>query len=336
MKSNAAQSTWTLPMRMMLIRGVRGLKWSVQVALVQSVLLLLAGPAHAAATGTKQREYPHDFEAVWAATIGALQGHGDPIVYSDKPGGIITTGFKAEEDEEWHHKFNLLFVRNGEEATNISVTCNVESLGNHGLTWKDQKSDGSRETQLLEAITRRLQPSGAAEDVSESNCRANFAVKGSIVRGTTFSSFDEFPALDQATAVDALIASLLHEALSLVNTDKSNGTISATGRSSSGRPYPLDSCVVPMSGGFRVSFVLDLPCVVQPHRAPVRARRPARPYPGCWFGRPPWSRLEDASETRWSVSRRRVLSRCAQFRAARNTARVAGYCRTDPGCSAAP
>lgn len=256
--------------RIAVARCTVAFKTLAHLAFVAIVLILVNVPAKAAATGTKQKDYPHNFDAVWTATIGALQGHGDPIIYSDKQGGIITTGFKAEEDEEWHHKFNLLFVRNGEESTNISVTCNVESLGNHGLTWKDERSDGTRETQLLESIARRLQPSGAAEDVSESNCRANFSVKGSIVRGTTFSSFDEFSALNQTTAVDALIASILRASLSLVNTDKNNGTVSATGQSASGKPYPLDFSVVPISGGVRVSAVRKLSVGVHANEEPVR------------------------------------------------------------------
>lgn len=112
-------------------------------------------------TLTPQKQYPRDFEAVWTAAIGVLQEHGDPIINSDKANGIITTDFKADEDA-WHHKFSLLLVRKGETSTSVSVTCIVEKMsksafaGKYGK-WEDKKSDGKRETQLLEAIAQRLQ-----------------------------------------------------------------------------------------------------------------------------------------------------------------------------------
>lgn len=107
-----------------------------------------------------KKEYPRDFEAVWAAAIGVLHEHGDPIIYNDKANGIITTDFKSEEDT-WRHKFNLLLVRKGETSTSVSVTCIVEKMIKSAFirygNWEDKKSDGKRESQLLSDIGQRLQ-----------------------------------------------------------------------------------------------------------------------------------------------------------------------------------
>lgn len=258
MKDNPAQATLPPIPRMMVARCTKAFKLLAHLAIV-SILLLLAGPAWAAATGAKQKEYPQDFETVWTAAMGALQGHGYPIIYSDKPSGTITTDYKVdEEDTEWHHKFNLLLVRNGEEATNISVTCTFEKRSDRGLAWEDVASDGSHETKLLAAIARRLQPGGVAVDNADMNCRANFSIKGSVVRGTTYASFEEFQALAQAPAIDALVSSISRESLALLSSDKSTGTVSATGQSAGGRSYGLDFAVVPVSGGVRVSVVRKL------------------------------------------------------------------------------
>lgn len=265
MGNRSEQSSLISSPPMALFRCARVIRLFVRLAVVQGVLLLIAGSAQAAATGTKQKEYPQDFETVWAATMGALQGHGDPIIFSDKVGGTITTDFKAEEDQDWRHKFNLLLVRNGDEATSISVTCTVENHrqshsfnARSGLTWEDAKSDGTRETQLLDAITRRLQPGGAAAETSDSNCRANFSIKGSVVRGTTYMTFDEFQGLTQMAAIDALIASLGRESFAILSTDKNAGVIRATRQPEGGKPRPLDFSVVPISGGARVSVVQKL------------------------------------------------------------------------------
>lgn len=203
--------------------------------LVQSLLLLLAAPAQATATA-KRKEFPQTFDTVWTAAMGALQGHGYPIIYSDKPSGTITTDYKVdEEDTEWHHKFHLLLVRNGEEATNISVTCTFEKRSDRGLAWEDVESDGSHEAKILAVIARRLQPGGVAVDNADMNCRANFSIKGSVVRGTTYATFEEFQALAPAPATDALIASISQESLAVVSADKNAGILSATGQSPRGK-----------------------------------------------------------------------------------------------------
>jgi hypothetical protein len=217
--------------------------------------MLLVGiqvqPANAA-----QRSDPHNFEVVWAASVGALQGRADPIIYGDKVSGLITTDYKAE-DEDYRHKFNLLLVRNA-ETTTVSVTCIVEEHhGSRAFTaagWQSAPSDGSRENRLLDAISRRLEPGGSGADTSDSNCRANFKVGGSMVRGTTYSTYAELTGLTQLQAIDQLLSVMSSQSLVVVSADKTSGEVSATQQSSpGGKTNTLDFTVTAISGGVRVA-----------------------------------------------------------------------------------
>jgi len=206
MKNNLAQPTRASTQWMMVVRCSHAVRLLLNLAVVQAVLLLVAGFAQADPAGTAQKEYPRDFETVWTVTIGVLQERGDPIIHSDKASGVITTDYKAEEGA-WRHKFNLLLVRKGEAATNVSVTCTVEKMsksafvGKYGK-WEDKKSDGTRETQLLEAISQRLQ-SGSS---------------------TTLIPQREYPR-DFEAVWTAAIGVLQEHGDPIINSDKANGII---------------------------------------------------------------------------------------------------------------
>ncbi len=138
--------------------------------------LFVAGFADADAPSLK--EYSRDFDSVWTATIEVLQVRGDPIVHSDKGNGIITTDYKAEEGA-WRHKFSLLLTRKGELGTTVSVTCALEKMsksafaGKYGK-WEDKKSDGTRESQLLEAIAQRLQSGTPSASIPQRDFQRDF------------------------------------------------------------------------------------------------------------------------------------------------------------------
>jgi len=201
---NTSLRRWAvrLPYRL----GCRRLHVKFSNSLILIALFIVGVPIHAA-TGV-QKTFPTNFDAVWAATIGALQVRGDPIIYSERTTGIITTDYKTE-DEDWRHKFNLLLTRS-RDTTTVSVSCIVEEHhGSRAFTaagWEDSKSNGSRENQLLDAIARRLRPGGAAADMADANCKNNFYVKGSVVRGTTYGTFVEVPGLSVPAAIDRLMA----------------------------------------------------------------------------------------------------------------------------------
>ncbi len=227
------------------------------VTLAMCLLIFCAQSAGAQTAGAVQRSYSYDYEAVWAATIGALQGRGDAIIYSDKPTGIVTTDYKVE-DEEWRHKFNLLLVNNG-NTTNVSVSSVVEKFSGSGAFsaegWDADRSDGVREARLLDSIDRRLQPGGAAADLADTHCRSNFTVGGSMVRGSTYSTFVEFPGLSQASAIEALISAISSDSLTVLTTDKSTGTVSASGEFDNGKSYVLNFTLTSTAGSTRVKVV---------------------------------------------------------------------------------
>jgi hypothetical protein len=207
MKTDFPQVTRTpsrMPMATPFVHFYRLLLLNLAVA--QILFLVIGAFIHTNAAGIPQKEYPHDFEAVWTATIGVLQEHGDPIIHSDKASGVITTDYKAEEGA-WRHKFNLLLVKKGEAVTNVSVTCTVEKMsksafvGKYGK-WEDKKSDDRRETQLLEAIAQRLQ-SGSS---------------------TTVTPQKEYPK-DFEAVWTAAIGVLQEHGDPIINSDKTNGII---------------------------------------------------------------------------------------------------------------
>lgn len=140
--------------------------------------MLCVGFMYADTGAASQKEYSRDFDAVWTATIAVLQEHGDPIIHSDKASGIITTDYKAEEGA-WRHKFSLLLARKGDSSTSVSVTCAVEKMsksafaGKYGK-WEDKKSDGTRETQLLEAISQRLQSGTSSVSIPQRDYAGDF------------------------------------------------------------------------------------------------------------------------------------------------------------------
>jgi hypothetical protein len=174
-------------------------------AAISTILCVLtAGFAHA--DTSSQKEYSRDFDAVWTATIGVLQENGDPIVHSDRANGIITTDYKAEEGA-WRHKFSLLLTRKGESGTTVSVTSTVEKMsksafaGKYGK-WEDKKSDGTRESRLLEAIAQRLQSGNSATAIPQK----------------------EYPR-DFETVWTAAITVLQRRGDPIINSDKANGII---------------------------------------------------------------------------------------------------------------
>jgi hypothetical protein len=206
---------------------------------------------------------------VWAAVVGALQGRGYTIVLSDKTAGVVTTDFKIEQDESWRHKLNVLIVKDGDE-TNVSVTSTVQNQRSNrafaalslGVVrtheWTEQPSDGTRETELLQALTKRLQPGGAAIDSAEANCNANFTIRGAVIRGTTYETFEEFQRLTQDVAIGALTTSLPNQ-LTLVSVDKAAGLIKAQGLSPNGKSFTREYTVTAVPGGVRVNIAQKLP-----------------------------------------------------------------------------
>ncbi|MEA2490897.1 MAG: hypothetical protein QOH21_2689 [Acidobacteriota bacterium] len=217
-------------------------------------LFFVGAPARAA--GTSQKTFNYQYDSVWAAAIGALQARGSAIIHSDKTTGVITTDYKVDQqDDELRYKFNLLLVKRG-DSTNVSVSSVVESFEGTGAlapaAWESAQSDDSREGRLLVGIGRRLVSGGAAADDADGNCRSNLAIGGSMVRGSTYSTFVEFAGVSQAAAFDTLSAALKQESFEIVTTDKSAGVLKVVSAEGSDN---LNFTVSAVDAGTRIKVV---------------------------------------------------------------------------------
>lgn len=93
---------------------------------------------------------------------------------------------------------------------------------------------------------------------STANCRANFSVGGSMVRGTSYETYDEFVGLTYTSAMDAVKSSIAGASLAVESSEPTAGTLRATGQTAKGKDVTFDFTVVPTSGGVRVSIAQKL------------------------------------------------------------------------------
>jgi hypothetical protein len=89
---------------------------------------------------------------------------------------------------------------------------------------------------------------------STANCRANFTVGGSMVRGTSYATYDEFPGVPYAAALQATESAIAKASLTIESSEKTAGTITAVGETTKGGSGTFLFTVVPSSGGVRVSI----------------------------------------------------------------------------------
>lgn len=221
-----------------------------------SLVFCFVSAAPLSASSAKSREYSFDRALVWEAAIQALQEQGTPIVLNDKEGGLITTDYSTATDQDRRYKFSLLLTTTG-TATTVSVTCALEEYQGSGpftaAGWRGVASDGTREIRLLESIAQRLDPSGATMNVPSPFCEANFAIGGSVVRGTSYSTFEDFSDVSQQAAFDAILASLGTEGLEPESSEAGSGTIQAIGTVARRENMRAEFTARPISGGVRVS-----------------------------------------------------------------------------------
>lgn len=225
------------------------------------LMLLLAGivvPSGVAQTVNKEKQYPYPFTIVWQAAIEVLQERGLPIIQVDKDTGIITTDYKSDE-EDWRYKFNLRVSSTASSSsTTVSASCTLESASAMGLTWENERS-GGREDQLLRAIVQRLDPNSPGPSVPSPDCLANFRLGGSVARGTSYSSFEEFSGLTPEAAARALVSSLSRESLTVSNGESTSDTYIAVGNIGGRDGAQAEFAITPIGGGVRVSVKHKLP-----------------------------------------------------------------------------
>jgi hypothetical protein len=163
----------------------------------------------------REREYPYAFEIVWEATTIVLQEQGNTVVQSDAASGLISTDNRWQDADELRYRYNLRVSRVSESVTSVSASCAVEGEGAFGLWWSSEKSDSSREALVLEGIAQRLDPNSAAPNIPSPICMESLRIGGSIVRGSSYSTMENFNRVTPEAVIAALRATLVKEGFSI-------------------------------------------------------------------------------------------------------------------------
>lgn len=93
---------------------------------------------------------------------------------------------------------------------------------------------------------------------STANCRSNFTARGSMVRGTSYETYDEYPGLEYTAGLASAEAAIARAGLVIESTEKAAGTLIAVGKDAKGKDVRYGYTVVPTSGGVRVTIARDL------------------------------------------------------------------------------
>ncbi|HEX7152150.1 MAG TPA: SHOCT domain-containing protein [Thermoanaerobaculia bacterium] len=93
---------------------------------------------------------------------------------------------------------------------------------------------------------------------SNANCRANFSVAGSMVRGTRYETYDDYPASEYTAGLSTVEAAIARAGLVIESTERTTGTLNAVGKSDRGKDIRYVFTVVPASGGVRVTAARDV------------------------------------------------------------------------------
>ena len=93
---------------------------------------------------------------------------------------------------------------------------------------------------------------------SNANCRSNFTVSGSMVRGTSYETYDEYPASEYTAGLATVEAAIARAGLVIESTERTAGTLHAVGKNDKGKDIRYAFTVVPTSGGVRVTVGRDL------------------------------------------------------------------------------
>jgi Short C-terminal domain len=93
---------------------------------------------------------------------------------------------------------------------------------------------------------------------STANCRSNFTVSGSMVRGTSYETYDEYPASEYTAGLSTVEAAIARAGLVIESAEKTAGTLNAVGKNDKGKDIRYGFTVIPTSGGVRVTVVRDL------------------------------------------------------------------------------
>lgn len=106
----------------------------------------------------------------------------------------------------------------------------------------------------LAILLSLISPAARIVASTPSACVANFDSGGSVLRGTTYSSFEEYMGVRKRAATDALTQSLTKLSFAVVSADDASGVLTATGTIGGREAQTATFAVRPIPGGVRVSF----------------------------------------------------------------------------------
>jgi len=93
---------------------------------------------------------------------------------------------------------------------------------------------------------------------STANCRANFTVSGSMVRGTSYETYDVYPASEYIAGLSTVEAAVARTGLVIESAERRAGILNAVGTNEKGKDIRYVFTVIPTSGGVRVTAARNL------------------------------------------------------------------------------
>lgn len=84
---------------------------------------------------------------------------------------------------------------------------------------------GARRFLFVAVLLSLISPLTESLASAPSACAANFDSGGSVLRGTTYSSFEEYPGVRKRAATEALTESLAKQSFAILSSDDASGSL---------------------------------------------------------------------------------------------------------------
>jgi hypothetical protein len=158
-------------------------------------------------------------------------------------GGQIDLAIPEKNGQRLMQKFGCFFQSLDSAGMSVPAGQQSETDSAGGVVAMPRASSSSP----LEAAVR-----------STANCRANFTVSGSMVRGTSYETYDVYPASEYIAGLSTVEAAIARAGLVIESTERTAGILNAVGKNEKGKDIRYVFTVTPTSGGVRVTAARDL------------------------------------------------------------------------------
>lgn len=137
--------------------------------------------------------------------------------------------------------------------------CFFQSLDSAGMSVPAGQQSETDSAGSVVAMPRASSSSPLEAAVrSTANCRANFSVSGSMVRGTSYETYDVYPASEYIAGLSTVEAAIARTGLVIASTERTAGILNAVGKNEKGKDIQYEFTVTPTSGGVRVTAARSL------------------------------------------------------------------------------